>query len=226
MTYGEGGDVRARSPKQRAVRRSPNARVPCRPRSRQTLSVPTSATHIHTLPPPFPSPPSSFTMPPGAVVDAFKSAFFPLIANPRSTNSPVGSLPDLIRHGKGHNHKDTELSPPPPTTTAAIPPPDKSSHHRAQHQAQPRHEHRHHQQQQTQEPAAAPQPPSSQSQTKSQQYVREVEQIVQEEREAKDKIPQYKGLERFQLVVKMGECVCPPSFLHRSRGSHAPMVPI
>lgn len=41
----------------------------------------------------------------------------------------------------------------------------------------------------------------------SQQYTREVEKIVQEERAAKEKMPTYKGLERFRLVEKMGEYV-------------------
>ena len=39
----------------------------------------------------------------------------------------------------------------------------------------------------------------------SQQYTREVEKIVQEERAAKEKMPTYKGLERFRLTQKMGE---------------------
>ncbi len=40
----------------------------------------------------------------------------------------------------------------------------------------------------------------------SQQYTREVEKIVKEERAAKEKMPTYKGLERFKLIEKMGEC--------------------
>ena len=32
-----------------------------------------------------------------------------------------------------------------------------------------------------------------------------MEQIVQEEREAKSKMPVYKGLENYQLLEKMGE---------------------
>jgi hypothetical protein len=35
----------------------------------------------------------------------------------------------------------------------------------------------------------------------------EAEMIVQEEREAKGKLPTYKGLENFRLLDKMGECV-------------------
>jgi hypothetical protein len=39
----------------------------------------------------------------------------------------------------------------------------------------------------------------------SQQITREVEKIVREEREAMDKMPAYKGLERYKLVEKKGE---------------------
>ena len=40
----------------------------------------------------------------------------------------------------------------------------------------------------------------------SQQITREVEKIVREEREAMDKMPSYKGLERYKLIEKKGEC--------------------
>ena len=36
-------------------------------------------------------------------------------------------------------------------------------------------------------------------------YKEHVEQIVQEEREAKSKMPVYKGLENYKLLEKMGE---------------------
>lgn len=87
-------------------------------------------------------------------------------------------LQDLIRHGKNH-HQTT-----------------KQHHHVPQdlhepHQLQPvtvqpvrRHHH----------PTSAP-------------YAKEAELIVQEEREAKSKMPLYKGLERFKLIDKMGESV-------------------
>lgn len=51
---------------------------------------------------------------------------------------------------------------------------------------------------------AAPAPQTSTTQHK---YSKEVEQIVAEERDAKSKLPRYKGLERFELLEKMGECV-------------------
>ena len=38
-------------------------------------------------------------------------------------------------------------------------------------------------------------------------YRREAELIVQEENEAKSKMPTYKGLEKYKLLEKMGECV-------------------
>jgi hypothetical protein len=40
----------------------------------------------------------------------------------------------------------------------------------------------------------------------SQHVTREVEKIVREEREAMEKMPAYKGLERYKLVEKKGEC--------------------
>lgn len=43
-------------------------------------------------------------------------------------------------------------------------------------------------------------------------YAKEAEMIVKEEREAKNKLPVYKGLERFKLVEKMGESVSFPSY--------------
>lgn len=42
---------------------------------------------------------------------------------------------------------------------------------------------------------------------KAADYSREAEMIVQEERQAKSNVPQYKGLERYRLLEKMGESV-------------------
>ena len=40
----------------------------------------------------------------------------------------------------------------------------------------------------------------------NEQYQKEAERIVAEEREASEKMPYYEGLsERFQLIMKMGE---------------------
>jgi len=43
--------------------------------------------------------------------------------------------------------------------------------------------------------------------TKTADYSREAEIIVKEERQAKNNIPQYKGLERYRILEKMGESV-------------------
>ena len=55
-------------------------------------------------------------------------------------------------------------------------------------------------------PAASPVSPFPQK-TATPKYKEEVEQIVQEEREAKSKMPLYKGLENYKLLEKMGEYV-------------------
>jgi hypothetical protein len=115
-------------------------------------------------------------MPPGvAVVDAFKN---------------------LIRHGKNHVHArqdDTSSSSAPPD-----PPANQRAHPERRQQANAQHK---------QQPQQQPQPVKAQpvATKQSQQYTREVEKIVQEERAAKDKMPTYKGLERFRLVQKMGD---------------------
>ncbi|THH20132.1 hypothetical protein EW146_g1140 [Bondarzewia mesenterica] len=160
-----------------------------------------------TLPFLFPS----STMPPGvAVVDAFKSIFFFffLLFDALVSDQSFSFL-DLIRHGKGHNNKEADFS-----ASSAVAsnqqPPDGSqrSHQRNQQQAQPRHhERRHHRDQQHQQQPASQQQPQQPKEKGpgAQQYTREVEMIVQEEREAKGRMPQYKGLERFKLIDKMGD---------------------
>ena len=50
----------------------------------------------------------------------------------------------------------------------------------------------------------------------SNKYKEHVEQIVQEEREAKSKMPTYKGLENYQLLEKMCERVPPVPCCHFS----------
>jgi ATPase subunit of ABC transporter with duplicated ATPase domains len=119
-------------------------------------------------------------MPPGvAVVDAFKN---------------------LIRHGKNHVHIRQD-----DTSSSAAPPADTHANYqraqperRQQANAQPQT-----QQKQQQQQSAKVQPVATKQ---SQQYTRESEKIVQEERAAKEKMPTYKGLERFKLIQKMGEC--------------------
>ena len=137
-------------------------------------------------------------MPPGvAVVDAFKSLPFsvsPLI--PRGPYCPP--ILDLIRHGKNHIHArqdefSSSQSPSAPTTDARSQP-ERRQHVDAQPQSQPKQ-----QQPNKAQPANAKQ---------SQQITREVEKIVREEREASEKLPVYKALERFKLVEKKGEYAC------------------
>ncbi|KAA1466271.1 Pkinase-domain-containing protein [Dentipellis sp. KUC8613] len=123
----------------------------------------------------------------------------------------VDAFKNLIRHGKNHNHRqdDALSSAPPPAPTSAVPAPGtaaspaQASNQRTQRQAdrQPdRHNDRRAQAQQQQRDQ-----PQSQQQPSAQQYAHEAEMIVQEEREAKSKMPTYKGLERFKLIDKMGD---------------------
>ncbi|PSR73564.1 hypothetical protein PHLCEN_2v10483 [Hermanssonia centrifuga] len=107
----------------------------------------------------------------------------------------VDAFKNLIRHGKNHNarqHNDDAQSGQPQHQQPLPPPPPPP-----QQQRQPR--------EQTRE---QPRDPSQQQQTQktqSQKYKEELEQIVQEEREAKSKMPTYKGLENFRLIDKMGD---------------------
>jgi hypothetical protein len=106
-------------------------------------------------------------------------------------------IPDLIRHGKNHIHvrqNDFPSSQAHPAPAAdARSQPECGQQPDVQVQSQPK------QQQATKaQPATAKQ---------SQQLTREVEKIVREEREAMEKLPTYKGLERFTLVEKKGEYV-------------------
>ena len=135
---------------------------------------------------------------------------------------PLGSycpFPDLIRHGKNHIHvrqDDFPSSQAPPAPTADTrSQPERRQQPDVQAQSQPK------QQQATKaQPATAKQ---------SQQLTREVEKIVREEREAMEKLPTYKGLERFKLVEKKGEYVdlypVTPSWLAESLSpvGHSPM---
>jgi hypothetical protein len=93
-------------------------------------------------------------------------------------------LLDLIRHGKAHKQSDaeSELSAPPQST---------------QHRTQPR-----------ERDLLEPQPPPKEApKSPPATYQREAEIIVKEERQARNKMPVYKGLERFKLLDKMGEYV-------------------
>ena len=135
-------------------------------------------------------------MPTGTgVVDAFKSLSHASLLM-RSSLTPRLGASDLIRHGKNHH--------------SARPQDDASYQHTyTQPQMQQ-------QQQQQQQQRAAEQQSRHDREVQQQQqqqtqkhaspkYKEQVEQIVQEEREAKGKMPVYKGLENYKLVEKMGE---------------------
>ncbi|CCM05665.1 uncharacterized protein FIBRA_07895 [Fibroporia radiculosa] len=109
----------------------------------------------------------------------------------------VDAFKNLIRHGKNHHavrQQDEPLQP------YAVP----------QHQHQPAQQHR----QRDMLPPQAVQPAQHEHQHEHHQqpakknsvkYKEHVESIVQEEREAQDKMPIYKGLENFKLLDKMGD---------------------
>jgi serine/threonine-protein kinase RCK2 len=145
---------------------------------------------------------------------------------------PFSSPPiaDLIRHGKNHHAasktQPAEATPDSPSST------DNTSRS-APRSTQPSSKHHQSTAAATAAAAAQPQPAASQPRqsqpqqdtmkkeqvreqavaqnvpvngnAKSTDYSREVEAIVQEEREAKNKMPTYKGLENFKLLDKMGE---------------------
>ena len=136
-------------------------------------------------------------MPPGvAVVDAFKSLLLFTFKSLYTCRILLSFILDLIRHGKNHIHARQDDFPssqahPAPAVDARSHP-ERRQQPDVQVQSQPK------QQQATKaQPATAKQ---------SQQLTREVEKIVREEREAMEKLPTYKGLERFKLVEKKGEC--------------------
>jgi hypothetical protein len=126
-------------------------------------------------------------MPSGvAVVDAFKSKY-PIISSIFDfTHSTFPS--DLIRHGKNHQNA-AKATPDYSDTTSS------SASSRTHNQ--------------TRAPKEQPQPAQMPAQPAepSPDYTREAEMIVQEEREAKTKMPSYKGLEAYKILDKMGEYV-------------------
>ncbi|EED77324.1 predicted protein, partial [Postia placenta Mad-698-R] len=97
----------------------------------------------------------------------------------------------LIRHGKNHH---TVRAQDEPAYQAASHQPPSASH-------QPK-------QQQRDVPHTAAQPTQQQQQTPhkgASKFKEHAETIVQEEREAKGKMPTYKGLENYKLLDKMGD---------------------
>ncbi|THH33804.1 hypothetical protein EUX98_g444 [Antrodiella citrinella] len=91
----------------------------------------------------------------------------------------VDAFKNLIRHGKNHHtarHEEAQYQYSAPPAV----PPTAQAHKQPRQQQQPEQGH-------------------------STKYKEEVEKIVQEEREAKAKMPVYKGLEQFKLLDKMGD---------------------
>lgn len=103
----------------------------------------------------------------------------------------VDAFKNLIRHGKNHH---TVRAQDEPAYQAASHQPPSASH-------QPK-------QQQRDVPHTAAQPTQQQQQTPhkgASKFKEHAETIVQEEREAKGKMPTYKGLENYKLLDKMGD---------------------
>jgi flagellar motor protein MotB len=124
------------------------------------------------------------------------------------------SVVDLIRHGK--NHAQTQ-----PARQH-----DDQQYQYTSQQQQQQAAHHHHQPQQQQAREKTREQQHQQTQ-KTHAYQQELEQIVQEEREAKETMPTYKGLEQYKLVEKMGECVVDSHYLpsqaltHRASVAHS-----
>ena len=94
---------------------------------------------------------------------------------------------DLIRHGKAHQGQKQDESHQQQQHHHAVPPKERDypDPHKTHHEPK---DHK-----------------------KTADYSREAEMIVQEERKAKNNMPQYKGLERYRILEKMGESVAPTS---------------
>ncbi|KAI0347047.1 Pkinase-domain-containing protein [Trametopsis cervina] len=98
----------------------------------------------------------------------------------------VDAFKNLIRHGKNHTHTARQHD-------------DQPTQHSSQYQQQQ-------QPQQSTRDRTRELPQQQQTpKANTNKYQEEVEQIVQEEREAKDTMPTYAGLEDYKLVEKMGD---------------------
>lgn len=133
-------------------------------------------------------------MPSGTgVVDAFKSKLatcHTALALSSVDNADLAHAADLIRHGKNHAQGGRQQ--------------DDQQHQYTAQQQQPQQQPQQHQaRDKTREPRSQQQQPTQ----KAHVYQEELEQIVQEEREAKETMPVHKGLEHYRLIEKMGECV-------------------
>ena len=114
-----------------------------------------------------------------------QKSVFPLAPNRGYRNLTPLPDPGLIRHGKAHQGQkqdkpDVDFAPP---------------------------EHQQPHQQQRQHRTAPPKERDHHEHKKAVDYSLEAEMIVKEERQARDNIPQYKGLERYRILEKMGESV-------------------
>lgn len=118
------------------------------------------------------------------------------------------TIVDLIRHGK---HARAPVAQPPPPVVSVEPSVTISG---KQHQRRVREQQQHQQQRQAEEHAKqvelkqAPQHAAATHPAAILSPHKEIaEFIVKEEREAKNKLPTYSGLENFELAEKMGELV-------------------
>jgi len=118
-----------------------------------------------------------------------------LATEPQLSHLTPLSDPDLIRHGKAHQGQRQGG----PEVDFVSPEHQQPHQQQRQHRAVPPKErnppeaHKHHN-----EPK---------DHMKTADYSREAEIIVKEERQAKSNVPQYKGLERYRILEKMGESV-------------------
>lgn len=105
----------------------------------------------------------------------------------------VETFKSLIRHGKAHQGQRQDKP------DADLAPPEHHQPHQQQrqHRVAPQKERDHPDQY---KPHREPK-----EQKKTADYAHEAEMIVQEERQAKNNVPQYKGLERYRILEKMGD---------------------
>ncbi|KAI1792990.1 Pkinase-domain-containing protein [Ganoderma leucocontextum] len=102
----------------------------------------------------------------------------------------VDAFKNLIRHGRTH-HSTKQ--------------PEDGAHQQAYAAQQPVQPQQQRADQSRQQREAQAQQHQTQKHPPSNKYQEHVEQIVQEEREAKSKMPTYKGLENYKLLEKMGD---------------------
>lgn len=173
-------------------------------------------------------------MPSGVtVVDAFKSTCFMSQVWSSSASSAVMNnllislltqlFTDLIRHGKNHvtsKQQSVEVTPDSSQSSDYSSRTTRSTQPSSKHQQSPTsstsqttatstspQQQQPMKKEQIREQAVAQNVPAAAvaNGAKSEDYTKQVEAIVQEERETKSKMPVYKGLENYKLLDKMGE---------------------